>query len=458
MLQPILMATSAGVENTMPMALRFDSAKTHNVDHGQFWLKDQTYTSFYWDAFVRPTEANGTGYLISAGYGSQHDLLLGFSSGTTHASVTGNIWNGSGAETFGSAQIIPLGDWVHIAAVWDLTNLIVYINGVAEGYTPYAAANRSTAFDYNGSLFVGGSDHSNFSLDLKWVRGFEGVVPFATNSLQGYRPERYPKTYYYSAGVAYKADFLADYSYPCETIPDISGGFGTQLQHPGRREVGANIGAFMSASAGITNSYPDSLLPQWVAANVVGPTVGTSTIPPTAVIYDDFNRDSSPFWADPITLGSTEGGTGGVQVWAGANYGISYGRVFNYASGYGDNALVETTITDMDVRYTRTNDIWCFLRFQDTSNYMIAKLTGTNLQVLKVVGGASTELINTTVTGGDLEPNIKFTVVGDTVTAFYNGVQKATATSSPLPTGTKAGFVLNSAALAKLDTFEVYAG
>lgn len=437
-------------------ALRFDSSKTHNVDHGPFWLKDELYTKFFWDAFVRPTEANKTGYLISAGYGSEHCLLLGFTSNATHAQVTGNIWNGSGATSFASAQIIPLGDWVHIGVAWDLTNIIVYINGVAEGYTAYSAANRSTSYDYDASLFIGGSDHSNYGMDLKWVRGFEGVVPFGTTNLDCFRPERYPKAYYYSAAVAYKASFLADYTRPCEIIPDLSAGFGSEGQHPGRREVGANIGAFMTASAGINNTYPDTDLPQWVTASVTGPTIGTSTIPPTAVIYDDFNRDSSPLWDNSISLGSTEGGTAGVKVWEGVNYGISYGRVFNYGSGYGDNALVDTGITNVDVRYTRSGDFWAFLRFQDTSNYVVAKLTGTNLQVLKVIGGASTEIINVTVTNGGTITDIKFTVVGTTLKAYYNGAEQATYTGA-LPTGTKAGFVLGSQTLAKLDTFAVYA-
>jgi len=438
-------------------ALRFDSAKTHNVDHGPFWLKDELYTQFYWDAFVRPTEANKTGYLISAGYGSEHCLLMGFTSNTTHAQVTGNIWNGSGATSFASAQIIPLGDWVHIGVAWDLTNIIVYINGVAEGYTPYSAVNRSTEFDYNATLFVGGSDHSNYGMDLKWVRGFEGVVPFATTNLNPYRPERLPKAYYYSEGVAYKAVFLADYSRPCEIIPDLSSGFGDEGLHPGRREVGANIGAFQSASAGITNTFTDSDLPQWVSAQVNTPTIGKSTIPPTAVIYDDFNRESSPFWANSINLGSTEGGTAGIKAWEGSNYGVTYGRAYSYSNGYGDNSIVDTTITDMDVRYVRSGDFWAFIRFQDTNNYIVAKLTGTNLQVLKVIGGASTEIINMTVTNGNTITDIKFIAVGTTFKAYYNGAEQATYTGA-LPTGTKAGFVLASQTLGRIDTFSVYAG
>lgn len=451
----LLGAMEAGVANG---ALRFDASKTHNVDHGPFWLAGVDYTSFYWDAFVRPTEANSTGYLISAGYGAEHDLLWGFQSDSSHVGITGNIWDGDAIVSYSSPHIIPLGDWVHIAVVWDLSNIIVYINGIAEGYTPYSSATRSTAFDYNASLFVGGSDHSNYGFDLKWVRGFEGVVPITTTYFSGYRPERYPKAYFNVSATPYKASFLADYSQQCEIIPDLSGGFGDQGPHPGRREVGANIGAFQSASAGITNTFDESLLPQWVAATVNTPTLATSTIPPTAVIYDDFNRDTSPFWSNTAGLGSTEGGTAGVKAWEDASlFAISYGRACPYATSTTGNALVDTGITDVDVRYTRSGDFWAFLRYTDTSNYIVAKLAGTDLQVIKVISGSPTTIISATVTGGDTEENIKITAVGTTVTVYYNGVSKGTYTGT-LPTGTKAGFMLASQWLSKLDTFAVYAG
>lgn len=447
-------------------ALRFDETKAHHVNHGAFWIGGEEYTSFYWDAFVRPRAVSTLGYVISAGYGGNHNLLLGFNSNATHAAVTGNIWDGDSVVEFSTAQVIPLGDWVHIAVTWDLLVLRVYINGVIEGSTTYEAETRSTETSVESVLFVGGSDHLNFGFDLKWIRGFEGTLPFTFSNLP-YRPERFPRAYYQVSSTDVPAAFLADYSKKCEIIPDLSKGFGAQGTHPGRRATGADGGDFNNGGSPVKNNHTDSDLPQWVEATVVAPTEDTTVVPVGAKIYDDFNRTSSPFWVNTQGLGSTEGGSLGILAWQGsANlYGCSYGRCFGW-DGNGGITYVDSGSQTQDVRIQSAvegHQFSTILRYQDANNYIEIATSpigdGTDsVFVVKKVAGVTTVISNFTSGPGTSSASlIRVTVSENDISVYFDGVSIYAGTDlADLPTGTGVGFSMVALAQCKIDSFGAF--
>lgn len=451
---------------TQGRALRFDPAMAHHVDHGYFWGAGVDFTTFYWDYFVRPTQVSALGYVISAGYGSEHNLLSGFNSGTTHAQVTGNIWNGSGATSFASDSIIPLGDWVHVAVVWDLTNILVYVNGVCEAVTPYAAVTRSTPYNYDTVLYVGGSTHLNGGFDLKWVRGFEGVVPLSTTYYQPFRPERYPRTYFNNNGSNVNASFACDYTIIAETQADISNGL-NGINHNGRRAIGGDLGDFQNASVQIQNTFDDSLLPQWVNATVNAPTEATTTVPVGAKIYDDFNRTSSPFWDNSPTLGSTEGGSLGQLAWQGAyiaSYGCSYGRAYatdpSFLPVYVDSG---SQTQDVRVSYTENQHVsQIIFRYTDVNNFMKIQAdpigNGTDtLYIVKRVAGVETTIASPTTGANTTSASeLRVTISGNQIDVYYDGVSQYSGTGTSLPTGTGVGFAAKSGNIGKPDSFTAY--
>ena len=69
---------------------------------------------------------------------------------------SGNIWESP------TMVALPIGLWNHLAATWDGTNYAIYLNGIAQGVTPYPAGNL---FNLQGvSLTLGGRAVSGVSV------------------------------------------------------------------------------------------------------------------------------------------------------------------------------------------------------------------------------------------------------------------------------------------------------
>lgn len=459
-----LWSSYGGLVPAINTALRFDSTKAHHVDHGAFWLPGVDYSTFYWDMLVCPWMASGTGYIISAGYGGAHNLLLGFTASGGKFAVTGNIWDGAATKSFASSAKFDLNTWHHIAVCWDGSEIVVYVDGVVEGVTAYVAATRSTPANTDSVLFVGGSDHLMGSFDLAWIRGFEGTLPGVPNA--SYAPLRattWPRVAFNNSGsTIIKAQFAADYTQTCAVINDLSDGL-DGVRHPGVRAIGINVGGFQGSYPAVFTYQDEADLPQWVSATYEPPvSTVTPTIPPTAKVYDSFlNRQSSPFWSNSYTLGSTEGGTLGVLPWTMSDgmYGISSGSVFPVTTSTSEFALIDTSTQTQDIRITREGRrIAIIARYTDANNHIQALFYdsgGTSaLQLDKTVSGVTTTLFSGNV--GNFDADIRVTVSGTTVTVYMGGSQVTAQTSSPLPTGTKAGFGLSTQYLAKVSLFEVY--
>lgn len=555
---------------SMPTTAMRILSTTGHISHGYYWKPDRKYFDFYYDALVRPFDTQETGYLISAGYGGAHNLLWGFYANDTHFQVTGNIWDGAATKTFSTPIKFPLGQWYHIAVAWNRKVIVTYVNGVAEGSTAYVADYRSTPGVDTPVLFVGGSNHSKFDMDIAWIRGFESIVPFDIGLAKPFRPQRWPSANFSDA---YKASFLADYTKPAYIIPDLSDGLadgieqvisntvvvttvnagnakcvvtadglsgspvtvtfavansdtasqvatkaraalvsntavneffvvggsnavlqltaripqahdatmnltieddtssgitddttatvvtrgyaGTKVRHPGIREgLIGTTGAFIDANA--TNES-EGQMPTWVDATIAKPSAVTENAPAgSPLIYDNFTRISVPFWDNTVSLGSTEGGSLGVQTWTGASssYGTSASRAYYNLEGYGSPVFVDPAQQDVEVRFTQENGLTAYLRYADTDNYISLQASGAALYITKRIGGTNTSVFSDAVIGAP-PSDIRVTVVGNNIVVTYNGVEKVNETTA-LPTGTKVGFLLTSYGLERMDAIAIY--
>jgi len=303
--------------------------------------------------------------------------------------------------------------------------------------------------------------------DLAWIRGFEGTLPGIPNaSYAPFKTTTFPRAAFNNSGTTViQAQFMADYTQPANVINDLSDGL-SGVRHPGIRAIGANLGGFQGSYPTVFYSTPEVDLPQWVSSEITAPISNTSpTIPPTAKIFDDFSdRDSSPFWVTSmpdVSMGSTQGGTLGVLPWTTgtAMYGISSGTVYPVTTSTSEVAVVDTSTQTQDIRINREGKRMSIMaRYADSSNYIQALFYDNGgpsaLQLDKTVAGVTTTLFSGNV--GSFESDIRITVSGTTITVYMGGVQVTQQTSSPLPTGTKAGFQLSTPYRAKVTQFEVY--
>lgn len=436
-------------------ALRFDSTKNHHVDHGAFWNVGDDYTTCYWDMLVRPTEASNAGYVISAGYGGSHNLLFGFDATATHCGVTGNMYIDGVLTSFATPQNIPLGSWNHVAIRWDLTNITIWVNGIAQANIAAAGTVRNASATTDTVLFVGGSDHSNYGFDLAWVRGFENQLPAVLAFAPSLKVQQNPRVSFNNSGTIVLASFCADYTQTAAVITDQSPGLlvgTTYVNHPGVLAQGTDAGDFLNPS--ITATYSDPAdLPQWVRATIEQYTPDAPTVPAGRRIYDSFTRQNTPFWDNTPGLGSTEGGSLGVLAWTGdANYWISYGEVAVNGTN-GAPAFVDNQSTDIDMRITYSGDNYAYFNYLNASNHLWVQNVNGDMYVYEKLAGVDTYThVGAVATSGIL----RVVKSGTTVTVYIDGVLKATVTVTGTA-GTKCGFTCSSHRLDRVSLFEVMA-
>ena len=87
------------------------------------WLKPQS-VSAYWASYIAKLES-GTynGFNISA-----------------QSDASRVRFHGLGGDNSVSGAVV-IGEWVHVAAVYDGTQMLLYLDGVLQGTTPIASAN-----------------------------------------------------------------------------------------------------------------------------------------------------------------------------------------------------------------------------------------------------------------------------------------------------------------------------
>jgi hypothetical protein len=364
-------------------------------------------------------------YWISEGFGGAHAILAGFG-GFIPA---GNIWTGVTTTSFASEYLACHGEWLHYRVTWNgIDTLFLLINGIVCGQVPFAGP-RQAQF---GDLMIGGSDHSNFKGMVAAVRAWEGMdvigVPWYGRGPA--RADRYFGDRISPTGPA--AQFLTSYLGKLESFEDRGEGFNGSL-HPGTIRGRLNfIGqdnpgfAHPVAKADPTAPFgPQHNVPRTRVFATPGP------VPVGAKIYDSFGRPDSilAFESFP-SIGSTEGGSLGVQDWQGPvggsglqdNWGIFDGSAVCF--DFGVYARVAVDSADMDVRVRRSYNpsahMWdtaCAARLKaDLSSGWIAYTSSQSGVHLLTPAGADA--------GGWVTPTgwtwLRLTTVGTTISCLVD--------------------------------------
>ena len=442
-------------------SLEFDFTKEHHVNHGIFWKPGVNHGNFFWEAWVKPNV--NAQYVISDGYGGQHALLFGFSGGTTQLALTGNLWDitTNMGKSFGTDETVPVNQWCHIAVGWDGQKIVTFINGVPSGIVPYSGQRSTTPGSGAGVLFVGGSDHNNFNGKIARIRGFEGSLPM-DSLLNSFTPEiHFRNSYLKSNGEIVTASFLADYSLPLKTYPDLSLGY-QGVNHTGVLSRGVDIGFFGFKPNFLTN------LPNWTPEPVTSPVYLRSTvpIPAGAKVYDSFNRaDSTPAF-NSVGLSSADKGFDDSRAgkrWNGTSvnqWGILSGRALN-TGPFSTPVWIETGSPNMDVRATRlrgnfgTGNIELVYRYQDDSNYGRIYVSNGIIYLIEIVNGSYSLVLSANQPSPSWN-ELKVVANGNQVSVYCDSTQIITTASKNLTTATKAGMLGSSGTGERFDNFTVY--
>ena len=366
-----------------------------------------------------------------------------------------------------------------------------------------------------GPLFVGGSDHLNLTANLAFLRGWDQYNPIAAagNPFAAFIPDRFPYRYSLSySGTLTPCDFYCDYTAPAgmtclDTSPaGYNSGLGYRTFHHG--VLGNDLGTSGALTewplfeAGTSAPYylppwTQSPVPSWVVDPVcplnvclglspapAGTILTPLAVPSGAKVFDSFQRPNQTFafQANP-TLGSTEGGSMGPQVWsqgsggpygAGSpnycSWGILAGQAVPLCIGC-STAWVNTGSATQDVRITRNNfqggtpgiqgfiasngGVAIAFRVQDASDYWGFCVTVMSYaagpqgnyywSLFNMVSGTVTLAANGTVNLGT-NKSLRVTANGTTITCYYgtDGVpgtwtQLTQTTSSTLESAVGAG-------------------
>jgi hypothetical protein len=313
------------------LALYVDGHAQH-VNHGPFWLPgDTTLTnSICWEAWAQGAPWDGSTYIISDGYGGEHALLW---SGTS-----GNIAfvDGSGTHhilSFASDSAPPPNVFSNVRVELNTddngnTWIVNYVNGIVVGTTPVPAGWTRTTGGVGGgtgTLYVGGSDHSNFTGYIAQLRGQE------RQSCQGAALWLAPDRVFNDWANGNPVDFFASYMGTPEQViwPDLSRGYsangGAVAPHSGYASAGPDT--YSGSSPNYTLpvpklvSSPSTTAPFYSGFQGTPPDRGYKPLMPVgfadgAKLYDSFSRPDQTFAHTNIpTLGNVEYSTLGTQPW-----------------------------------------------------------------------------------------------------------------------------------------------
>lgn len=99
-------------------ALDLKFSNLAHINHGRFFAPATLYTSFFWEALVKP---DGTGqYIVSAGYGGSHCMLFGANAAQNGiCTVTGNVFLDGVSTSFTTTDGLRVNEWAHLAIAGD---------------------------------------------------------------------------------------------------------------------------------------------------------------------------------------------------------------------------------------------------------------------------------------------------------------------------------------------------
>lgn len=328
-----------GLPSGLPFVYLNGSAQ--HITHNDFWKTSGASlgNAMSWERWMRGDPFASGEYDIADGYGGGHAILA--------SAVNGNIIFNQGQSneaiiSFDADDFPPIGVFCCLRVSilddpYSLPVIILWQNGIPVGRAFIPADSpplvRTVAGSGSGTLFVGGSDHSNFKGWLAFVRAWDTVSACDFLPSQAYVPARFftgvgPNGEPVDFMVSYIADRLGIY-------PDVSSGYDSNGQfprrftHPGRPYRGLDYGQFFWTNPTapvelptidyITNTPFDKNFNENDATLIASLTRGyTPKSPPAgALLFDSFSRADQTFaHTDTPDFGSFEYCSfGGVPRW-----------------------------------------------------------------------------------------------------------------------------------------------
>lgn len=424
--------------------LVFDGTKNQHVTHGTVCSvydgTPSTYLAneFTVDMWVKISPTMGFGYAGSVGYGGAHAWLVGVVRSGDKYSITGNIAslqnNTYVPVSFSSEPTISANVWFLLTLELKNNVITVFKDGVVQSQTPFAGQ-RIAAFassdPQGGELFVGGSDHINWTGSIGSIRVFEGAGIYGGTS---FIPDVSFADTKYIAGTStlVRSNLLADYAQCGSIIYDASNGYN------GRKHSGALRSAVYGLGGWRFNAFP---LPECVK-DKTHPRFGLQqTIPDppqappmSATIFDSFNRADSTYLNGIPSLGSTE--VNGQQWNNSAHFGIQDGHAVYLAPYYYSSALVEG-YSEGKAEIARVGNTMSGLRFRsvDDNNGYAAFTSNNHLYVMKITNG-SNKILASAPAGNWSKISVEYR--GNTIHAIA-GNADITITDVTFNTATKVG-------------------
>jgi len=433
-----------------PTPMDFPDGISTNIGHGCFWLSDgSALGACFYDMLVM----NRTyyGYWISAGYGGDHALLFGYQA----SAQTGNLWSGTAIQSFGGDDAPAYGEWHHSAMTYDGTNAYCYIYGVPTGKTNIPSGRWNTTESYENVLYVGGSDHSNMTGRIAWLRAIEGAYPYSAP--RAFHPEIFPGNRPMGVDLSANIVGLWDYTKSGPLVPDLSPvGYNGKF-HPGRPfNASQGVDKYQITTGQTYFPCPSHVSDPTCPFNPTGLPASWGEVIPTppltpagAIVFDSFSRRSSTwFHSATPSMGSTETGSQGIEAWnvkSADTWGILLGyAVLLYSPVALPVTWVETGTASQDVRVNRrlgnfgTGETGICFRFQDFNNYwLLANRWDGPIVLMKVVAGVATTVNSTT--SYPAYTTLRVHALGSTITTYLDGTLLWTTSDSTLNTATKAG-------------------
>ncbi len=460
------------------------------VDFGTFWDHHRELGHFFWELWAMPNKKTSGGYMLSDGYGGAHALLFGFSylGGVepNHYQLNGNIWDGEKLNKFISDEGPEPFEWGHYAVGWDGRYIVTYYDGVPVGRNPFDGPRRTPGPGGGGTrLFVGGSDHSNFSGRIAQVRGYEDRNPRAGDGSDATLPLATfrPQTVFEQEGN------LAGYFFrPGDPISDLSSGQDGR-PHTGTRRGMLNGALSRCDGCPVPQFVVDPTAPDFSNPNNPGsppapPQEAPPPAPANALVFDSFTRANSTYiLGGKGGLGSTERGTlsplawqTNVSAWLPQPFGILNGRAVLLANGRSVawvNAGAASASLNVSVRRrpksggTGQNTGLSF-RVLNASNFFFAytsegaeQSNPKRLTVGYYLDGARTDLVADLVLPAAAWTTLRVETHADgRLNIFINSTHVFSATSVLLSNATGAGLYNNAPGLAltnRWDNFTIFA-
>jgi hypothetical protein len=434
-------------------AVLFNSTKAHHVNHGRMWNTATIYTSFFWEALIKPD--GSAGYFISGGYGGAHLLLFGLNNSSNgYQTITGNVAFDGASTSFSTNEGIRVNEWAHVAVAGDASTgfITVLINGVPSSIVTGWGGQRRVPLEADIVFFAGGSHHLNYGGTIACIRGFEGTLPYPNPHNTVVRPaiEHMARTALYTGSTAVQPCFLADYR--TGTLEDKSAGLSGVVHNGFFAEAG--IG---DTSTTLYNYQPYGVnrvaanRPTWVTDEFTYTSFADTKTPLIgARIYHGFGGADKHYGNNSVLgLGNTEVGN---LAWQGnpTNYGQMSGAAFceNYAPGI---IFVSDSVQNCEIRLYKpyTSAFYppggvyriCF-NVEDTANYnmLYADEFGSGY-IIQVVAGAPT-VIGGSFSFGTTWNYMKVVISGTTVDGYADNTLKGTRTITANLTKFNKGFEL----------------